>query len=267
MEFDTLDVRLDAPVGRLRLNRPDKRNAITETMLREIATAAGVFDDNPDVRAVIVDGAGPAFCAGVDLDAYGPVVHAAGGDREKLEGALRLARLGREAATALGRMQAVTIVAIRGYAIGGGVVLVAACDLRICADDAYFWIPEVELGTPLAWGGVPHLVREVGPSLAKEMVMVCRKVTAATGRSAGFVNEVVPATDVDEAARSLAGEIVDKPPLPIAATKAHVNAVSHALAATAYADPYVQLAAFADQRSVAASEQYLRRIRGSSAGR
>lgn len=258
MEFDTLDVRLEAPVGRLRLNRPDKRNAITETMLREIATAAGVFDDHPDVRAVIVDGAGPAFCAGVDLDAYGPVVHAAGGDREEIQGALRLARLGREAAASLERMQAVTVVAVHGYAVGGGVVLVAACDLRVAAGDAYFWIPEVELGTPLAWGGVPYLVREVGPARAKEMVMACRKVSAAVGRDAGFVNEVVSPDEVSKAARSLAQEIADKPALPIAATKAHVNAVSHALAATSYADPYVQLSAFADPQSVAAADDYLR---------
>ena len=97
-----------------------------------------------------------------------------------------IGQLGLRMADAIESMRAVTIAQVHGYAVGGGVVLVAACDLRVAADDAVFSIPEIELGIPLAWGGIPRLVREIGPALTKELVMTCRRFTPAEAKAAGL---------------------------------------------------------------------------------
>ena len=73
-------------------------------------------------------------------------------------------------------MRALTIARIQGWCVGGGLVLAAACDLRLAADTARFSIPEVDLGIPLAWGGIPRLVREIGPALTKELVLTCPRL-------------------------------------------------------------------------------------------
>ena len=95
------------------------------------------------------------------------------------------APIGLRMADAIEQMHAVTIARIQGYAVGGGVVLAAVCDLRVAAEDAVFFIPEVDLGLPLAWGGIPRLVREIGPALTKDLVMTCRRFSPAEATAAG----------------------------------------------------------------------------------
>src|SRR4029078_9907453 len=108
---------------------------------------------------------------------------------------------------ALEELRAVTVARIQGWCVGGGVVLAAVCDLRIAAEDARFSIPEVELGVPLAWGGIPRLVREIGPAMTKELVMTCRPFTAQEAKAMGFVNRVVPLAELDQQVEQLAAEI------------------------------------------------------------
>ena len=129
-------------------------------------------------------------------------------------------------ADALENMRPLAIAAIHGWCVGGAVVLAAACDLRIASDDARFSIPEVDLGIPLAWGGIPRLVREIGPALAKELVITCREFTPEEAASAGFLNRVVPATSLQSEVDALAQSIAAKSMLPLALTKRHVNAVT-----------------------------------------
>ena len=85
---------------------------------------------------------------------------------------------------------------INGHAVGGGWGLTLACDFRWAAAEAQLWIPEVDLGIPLAWGGIPRLVREIGPALTKELVLTCRPFTPAEARSVRFLNDVVPEADL-----------------------------------------------------------------------
>jgi enoyl-CoA hydratase/carnithine racemase len=158
MEFATLEVGVEGSIGRLRLNRPEKLNPLGADALRELAAAARWFDAQAGVKVVVVRGAGRAFSAGADLASFSGA--AQGSPREAAD-------LGREMADALEEMRALTIAAIHGWCVGGALVLAAACDLRVAADDARFSIPEVDLGIPLAWGGIPRLVREIGPALTK----------------------------------------------------------------------------------------------------
>jgi enoyl-CoA hydratase/carnithine racemase len=260
VEFETLKVDVEGSLGQLILNRPERLNALSSKALLELREAAQWFDARPEVRVVILRGEGRAFSAGADLkdSAIGPTSAGAGNDwlarREAGQYGLRMA-------DAIEQMRAVTIAQIHGYAIGGGVVLAAICDLRLASEDAVFQIPEVDLGVPLAWGGIPRLVREIGPALTKELVMTCRRFGAREAQAAGFLNRVVPAERLAAEARALAEELLRKPPVPVAITKEHVNSVARAqgLGFTAFADGDALLAVSRDAESRAAAEVYRRR--------
>jgi enoyl-CoA hydratase/carnithine racemase len=253
--FDTLDVRIDGPVGHLVLNRAAKRNALSTLLLQEVVRAAHWFDTWDEVRAVVVSGAGEHFSGGADLSAFaGPAefdVRAA-------------ADAGRRAAEALEAMAAPLVAAVRGWCVGGGVVLAAACDLRVAADDARFSIPELDLGIPLAWGGIPRLVREIGPAATKELVMTCRHFDAAEAHRLGFLNRVVPDDRVEAEALALATELADRAPLVVRATKRHVNAITDQMLGTgrSWADADGLVTALHDEGSAAARHAYLERRLG-----
>jgi enoyl-CoA hydratase/carnithine racemase len=202
-------------IGHLVLSRPAKLNALSRAVLDELAEAAAWFDDQPDVSVVVVRGEGRAFSAGFDL---------ADPTWAELGPPETSAAVGRAMAEAVAGMRAVTVAAIQGHCIGGGVVLAAACDLRVAATDARFRIPEVDLGIPLYWAGVPLLVRELGPAVTKELVMTGRAFDADEALRHGFVNRVVPADRLAAAADELAAELAAKAPLVLAATKAQVDA-------------------------------------------
>jgi enoyl-CoA hydratase/3-hydroxypropionyl-coenzyme A dehydratase len=255
MDFETLRIEVNGSIGRLTLNRPDCLNAMNSTMLRELADAARWFDGQADVRVVIVSGAGRAFSAGADLKDT---------SRSETGGAWNIRRTAAQAGSrmmdAVEGMNATTIASVQGYAVGGAVLLMSACDLRVAAEDALFSIPEVELGIPLAWGGIPRLVREIGPAMTKELVMTCRQFTPQEARAMGFVNRVVPPDQLEQHTVTLAEEIAAMPAVPVAITKAHVNAVSRAIAgSTAYADGDVLVSAFSSEEGMEARRAYIKR--------
>ncbi|MXX64658.1 MAG: enoyl-CoA hydratase/isomerase family protein, partial [Acidimicrobiia bacterium] len=109
-----------------------------------------------------------------------------------------------------------------GAVVGGGVVLASACDLRIAARDTYFSMPEVDLGVPVRWGGVPRLVREMGSALAREIMMTCRPFTADEARAAGFLNQVVAADQLEDTVQELVKTLCAKPVQPLQAVKRRV---------------------------------------------
>lgn len=250
MEFANLSVRVDGPIGELRLERAAKRNALSIELLEEIVLAARFFDATQGLKVVVVRGAGESFSAGADLDAFRAVP-----GRTTRE----VAELGRAMADALEAMRAVSIAAIRGWCVGGGLVLAAACDLRIASRGARFSIPEVDLGIPLAWGGIPRLVRELGPARTKELVMTCRPFEAEEARVVGFVNRVVDEGELDAATDELAGSLARKPAHALLSTKRHVNAVCDQMVGTgrAWADADGLVTAFTDAECTAARRSYL----------
>jgi enoyl-CoA hydratase/carnithine racemase len=165
-------------------------------------------------------------------------------------------------AEAIESMRAVTVVRLHGHCVGGGVVLATACDLRVAADDVRFSIPEVDLGIPLAWGGIPRLVREIGPALTKELVMTCRPFSAAEAQAAGFLNRVVPAAELDATLEGLVSQLESKSALTLSATKRHTNAVTEGMVATARAwnDADSLVAALRDPESGTVAAAYLERF-------
>lgn len=249
--FETLIVEADGAVGRLTLNRPEKLNPLSTRTLEELAAAARHFDEQSQVKVVIVRGAGRAFSAGADLASFGGPQQVSTRDA---------ADRGREMAEALERMRALSIAAIQGWCVGGGLVLAAACDLRLAAADARFSIPEVDLGLPLAWGGIPRLVREIGPALTKELVLTCRPFDAAEAKAAGFLNRVVAEESLDACVEELAHSLATKASHALFSTKRHVNAVTEQMVGTlrSWADADGLVTAFTDAECAEARRAYLR---------
>lgn len=219
-DLETVAVAVDGATGSLWLDRPDKLNPLSAQTLRELEVAARWFDEHPDLKVVTVGGRGRAFSAGADLGGFG-----AGAGRADREQGWRMGR-------ALEEMRAVTVARIQGWCVGGGVVLVAACDLRVAAVSARFSIPEIDLGIPLAWGGVPRLVREIGPARTKELVMTGREFSPAEALAMGFLNQVVDDDQLDGAVARLVEQLAGKPKLGLLATKAHTNAVTESMVGT-----------------------------------
>lgn len=252
--FRTLDVSVAGRIGKLTLNQPDKLNPLGTVPLTEIADAATWFDMT-EASVVIMTGAGRAFSSGFDLREF------AGGEAATAADSRAQADLGRLMADAMERMRALTIAAIKGPCVGGGVVLAGVCDLRIAADDTVFSIPEVDLGIPLAWGGIPRLLREIPPAIVRELVLTCRPFDAEEARALGFVNRVVARADLDQAVAELAEQLARKAPSVVRATKRQVNATLESLASTAgaWADADQLRTALGDPEARAAAREYLKR--------
>jgi len=220
-QFQTLHVELHDRLGRLQLNDPDHLNPIGSVALSELADAARWFDDQ-GASIVVVSGAGRAFSAGFDLREL----------RSPGEGARHTPALGAAMADAISGMAAVTIASIQGPCVGGGFVLALCCDLRVASDDAWFSLPEAELGIPLAWGGVPRLVREIGPAPTIDLVLTCRRVAVAEALAMGFLNQVVPASEREEVVEGLVAILLARDPHVVADTKRQVQAAADALVPT-----------------------------------
>ena len=221
MAFETLTVEIEEGIGRLTLNQPEKLNPLGTNTLQEIVEATGWFDKR-NVPVVIISGEGRAFSSGFDLREF------INGNPEGPNGPA----VGKQMADAIENMQAVAIAAVHGHCVGGGVVLVGACDLRIAATNTVFSIPEVDLGIPLAWGGIPRLVREIGPAMTRELVMTCRPFNAEEAKSIGFVNRVVTSEDLEEETLKLAKAIKKRPQSVIQTTKKQVQSAAEDLTST-----------------------------------
>jgi len=248
--YETLEVGLQGSIGTLWLNRPEKLNALSKVTLRELADAARWFDEQPETRVVIVGGRGKAFSAGADVSTFPDASQ---------PGARVAADAGRVMADAIEGMRALAIARIHGWCVGGALVLAAACDLRVATDSARFSIPEVDLGIPLAWGGIPRLVREIGPALTKELVTTCRPFDAQEALAAGFLNRVVSTDELDQTVQQLAEQIATKPAGPVSATKRHVNAVTAQMVGTmrGWSDADSLLAAMQDPECAASRDAYM----------
>ena len=189
-------------VATLTLNRPEKRNALSGELISELRRTVARAGEDDDVRVVVLTGAGDkAFCAGADLTA------AAGGFLGGHQGRGELARLFEEL-WALGKP---TVARVRGYALAGGFGLALACDIVIAAEDAQFGTPEVNVGLWPYMITVP-LIRSMPPKKALELMMTGRRVDAAEALSIGFVNRVVPVTELDAAVAETTSAMAAKSP-------------------------------------------------------
>jgi len=212
-------------VATVTLNRPDRRNSLSDAMLTELGAAFAELRDDASTRVVIVTGAPPVFSAGADAP------HAKAKTEEErrrlfLSRKSQFRRLFERANTLLENLEQATVCMINGHAVGGGWGLTLACDFRFAAAEAQLWIPEVDLGVPLGVASTTRFVRMVGPARAKEIIMGCRRYSAAEAQTLGLVNQVVPAASLGEAVADYAALLTRKPFRALAEVKARINAIA-----------------------------------------
>ena len=249
--FENLLVEVEGRVGRVTMNRPEKLNALSRQLMSEIVQLGAWLKLREDIRVIIFSGAGRSFCAGFDLNDFSS---ASAGESPR-----QAADLGRLATNALTDVPQITIAAVHGHCVGGGVVFVAACDLRVATTDTTFIIPEVDLGIPLAWGGIPRLVREIGPALTKELVLTCRPFGANEAKAIGFINQVVATSDLETTVTELAANLASKTLYSLHSTKQQINAVMEEIAGTGRSagDADMLVYAMRDPESREATDRYL----------
>jgi enoyl-CoA hydratase/carnithine racemase len=227
-----ITIMRDGAVATVTLDRGDGLNAMSLEVLQDLRRAAESFADDLETQAVIVTGKG-AFTAGADLK--DPAL-AERGQMGLLE-RRHVLKAGPDACDAWEEMEQITIAAVEGYCIGGGVALAAACDFRFAARSAYFRLPEIPLGMNMSWHTIPRLVSLIGPARAKKFVLFGEKLAAEDAAAQGFVDEIANDGEGLAKARDWAARVAKLPPNAVRMTKQSVNAAANALhAATTFMD-------------------------------
>jgi enoyl-CoA hydratase len=193
----------------IRLNRPEKLNALSREMILDLSEIFTNFRDDSDLRAIILTGAGDqAFCAGTDI------IELAELDKDS---AREVSERGQELCNLIEECGVPVIGAINGIAAGGGCELALACHLRVASANAQFSLPETKLGIVPAYGGTQRLSREIGYGRALDIMLTGKTVGATEALQFGLINRIAPAGEALAAAESLAGEIARLAPLAIRA--------------------------------------------------
>jgi enoyl-CoA hydratase/carnithine racemase len=224
---ENVSLHRDGAIATVTMNRPDRRNALSDPMLIDLAAAFSELRDDTSTRVVIVTGAPPVFSAGADAGLKSSM-----SDEEKrAQFATRKSqfrRLFERGNAVLENLEQTTVAMINGHAVGGGWGLALACDFRIAAAEAQLWIPEVDLGVPLGVATTTRFVRLVGPGRAKEIIMGCQRYTATQTEAMGLTHRVVPGAELAKATHEWAQRFASKPARPLAEMKARINTIARA---------------------------------------
>jgi enoyl-CoA hydratase/carnithine racemase len=214
MATTDLLVSHDGPIVTVTLNRPDKRNALTVPMLDAFHGALRKVASAPDVRVLVVAGAGKSFCAGLDLKEMGLARRPDGSvEYPEIEDALH----------ELERCPVPTIAMMQGEAIAGGLELALHCDLRVAATGARMGMPLAKIGLVVPFPLTQKLLDTVGTVRTKEMLFTGTLLDAESARAAGLVTRVVPDAELEVATRALAADIAANAPLSLRTMKAAIN--------------------------------------------
>jgi enoyl-CoA hydratase/carnithine racemase len=217
MSYETLLIEKEGRTLTVKLNRPSKFNAMNFQMIEELSHLFQDLRKDPDTRTVIFTGNGKAFSGGADIEALEDMI--------KNPGLIRgVQNSGQEFMRALENLEQITFAAINGPAVGAGLALAMACDFRIMADKTYLSIPEAAVGIFFTWGCTPRLVKLIGPSMAKELIMTCEMVKSERALGMGLVNRVVEDDLLIATVMDMVKQIESKAPLAIRMTKKLVNA-------------------------------------------
>jgi len=230
---DLVSVTREGRIATVRFDTGSRSNALSQKLMRALTETAQGFHDCPDISAVILTGRDDQFCMGADLkDPEGNTAAQVplGQRRVQLRRGPRLCQAWED-------IDALTICAVEGWCVGGGMALATACDLRVAADNATFYVPEVERGMNMSWGSIPRFVALVGPARTKRIAALCEKIDSATALAWGLCDHVVPAGAALAKAREIAEAAAALPPTALKSVKQDVNVAAMALArATGHRD-------------------------------
>jgi enoyl-CoA hydratase len=214
-----IDARKDGAIGWMIFSNPARRNAVSVGMWQAVPGVLEDFAADPAIRVVVLAGAGDkAFVSGADISQFEA-------QRSTPEAVQRYEEIGDAAQSKLQNFDKPTIAMIRGYCIGGGVNIAAACDLRIAADDARFSIPAAKMGLGYRASSMKKLVDVVGAAYAKEIMITARQFSAAEAKEMGLVHRVVPVPELEKLTREYCEAIAANAPLTMRAAKRIIREV------------------------------------------
>ncbi|CUH60977.1 enoyl-CoA hydratase [Thalassobacter stenotrophicus] len=210
---DKIITEKSGDIARIIFNQPEKRNAVSLEMWEAVEAALDAFEVDPEVRILILSGAGgKAFVSGADISKFES-------ERASEEGVARYNATTKRVYDKLEAFPKPTIAQINGFCIGGGVALSLSCDMRICGKGSQFAVPAAKLGLGYGFPGINRLVNVVGPSFAKEIFFTARRFDAEESRVMGLVNRVVEDEDVAQVAEDTAKMIAANAPMTVASVK------------------------------------------------
>lgn len=202
-------------VATITINRPEALNALNKDVIREILGALKDAETDEAVHVIVITGAGEkSFCAGADLSQMKGMTPLK---------ARELSDMGYMLCHAIEFLGKPVIAAINGYALGGGLEMAMACDLRVASDKARIGQTEVNVGLIPGWGGTQRLPRLVGKTVAKEMIYTGKMIDAQTALQIGLINKVFPADQFAAAAKEYTKELASKPPVAVKVSKALID--------------------------------------------
>jgi enoyl-CoA hydratase len=215
MEFKNILYEESDGIATITINRPEALNSLNEDTIVEILSRLKDAEEDKTIRAIVITGAGDrAFSAGADIKMIRDM---------DSSGARAVSRLGHGLCDKIEELGKPVIAAINGYALGGGLELAMACDIRIASENARLGQPEINLGLVPGWGGTQRLPRLVGKGVAKEMIFTGKMIDAETAGRLGLVNATLSADQLRSVVRELAKEIADKPSISIKLAKELIN--------------------------------------------
>jgi enoyl-CoA hydratase len=213
MAYETINVEVDNHVSLITLNRPDAMNALNDQLLTELARAMTDAQDNDKVRCIVLTGSEKAFAAGADISMM----------RDKSFVDVFTTDLFTSETDQITRVRKPIIAAVAGYALGGGCELAMMCDFIICADNAKFGQPEINLGVVAGIGGTQRLTRAIGKAKAMDMNLTGRFMDAEEAERSGLVSRIVPAKKLMDEAMGAAQKIAEKSMITTMVVKEAVN--------------------------------------------
>jgi enoyl-CoA hydratase len=220
MQFEDILIAVEEPIAVVTFNRPAVLNALRTHLLKEFSLALAELANNDGVRAIVVTGAGEkAFAAGADIGELNALASAGSGAEQ--------ARSGQALTRQIERLSKPVIMAVNGFALGGGCEIAMAGDILIASENAKFGQPEVNLGLIPGYGGTARTTRRVGKGMAMYLCLTGEIIDAREALRIGLVQRVVPASELMNEARRIATTIASKAPLAIAACKRTINNGAH----------------------------------------
>ena len=248
--LSSVRIQVKDAVGSIELNRPDTLNAFDAEMIEDITAATIWFNQQPEIKVVIIKSRARAFSSGFHLEQFlsmDPSLSA------------EIVEKGHQMIEAVANMVAITIAVVNGHCVGGGIVLTAACDFRFSSGDANFFLPETDLGIPLIWGGIPRLLRELGPIATYELVLLGKHIDANEAKSVGLINQFYSREDLEKSTDAVAERLCRKSSLVLQTTKRQIAVGMNCISSTqhSFLEQYSMLAALLDKESIESRSHYM----------
>jgi enoyl-CoA hydratase len=224
-QWEYLSLQRDGRVLEVTFRSPNTVNSLNNALMRELTRLAQELQFDSELSAIILTGAPDIFSAGMDLKDP----EAANAGNMTVAERRQLVKVGPAMCAAWEALEPVTIVAIEGWCIGGGTALAVACDWRVAADNASFYVPELKLGMNMSWQSVPRFTHLIGPAKTKQLLILAEPLNAMDAERWGLFDYLTVPGEAMTQARKLAAQVAAMPPVPVRMAKKAINASVTAL--------------------------------------